>query len=41
MPFNGGIIMGDIKDKLNDVENKMHELKGRVKQKTHDMKKNM
>jgi hypothetical protein len=29
--------MGDIKDKLNDIENKMHELKGRAKQKSKDM----
>jgi hypothetical protein len=33
--------MGVIKDKMNDVENKMHELKGRAKQKDQDMKKNM
>jgi hypothetical protein len=28
--------MADIKDKMNDAENKMHELKGRAKQKSED-----
>lgn len=32
--------MGDIKDNLNDAENKMHELKGRAKQKIKDMQDN-
>jgi hypothetical protein len=37
------IIMADIKrkikNKLNDAENKAHELKGRAEQKQKDMKK--
>ncbi len=28
--------MGEIKKKMNDAENKMHELKGRAKQKKID-----
>lgn len=31
--------MGKIKDKMNDAENKMHELKGRAKQKKIDADK--
>lgn len=30
-------IKSGIKDKMNDAENKMHELKGRAKQKKHDI----
>lgn len=29
--------MGDISDKMDDVENKAHELKGRMEQKKDDM----
>lgn len=29
--------MGDMQDKMNDAENKMHELKGRAKQKKEDV----
>ncbi len=31
--------MADINNKVNDAENKMHELKGRAKQKKEDSKK--
>lgn len=34
-----GGMMDSIKKDVNDVENKMHELKGRVKQKMKDAKK--
>lgn len=31
--------MKEIKDKMNDAENKMYEMKGRAKQKKQDLKK--
>jgi hypothetical protein len=31
--------MADLGDRINDAENKMHELKGRAKQKNEDRKK--
>ena len=42
MPTNvKGAYMGEMKRKMNDMENKAYELKGRAKQKSKDMKKSM